>query len=232
MADPRVVPISRADIRFVQRDWLFARAHEAEIEVHWRRRSAEQPRLYNGGVLLLGDRALQDGRLDGECFATDFKSFLYWRETGAPDRTVADFFSAAALHSREGWLIVGRMGAHTANRGLIYPPCGSLHPDDIRSERIDLDGSILREIAEETGFALTVSDLAPPILIFDGPRLVYLRRITLPRAAAEIVAEIEGFLDREAEPELAEILLVKGPEDVDEAAMPPFTATYIRHAFA
>ena len=231
MGDPGLLPISGADIRFEPRAWPFAEAHVAEIEAHWRRRRAEQPRLYNGGVLLLGDWSLADGLVTGACFATDFKSFLYWRENGAPDRSVADFFAAAALHSREGWLIVGRMGAHTANRGRIYPPCGSLHPDDVRDGRIDLDGSILREVAEETGFRLTIRDFDAPMLVRDGARLVYMRRIVLDRPAAGLVAEIERFLREQEEPELAEVLVVKGPQDI-EPTMPGFAATYVHHAFA
>ena len=231
MGDPGLLPISGADIRYEPRPWPFAEAHAAEIEAHWRRRRAEQPRLFNGGVLLLGAWSLAGGRISGACFATDFKSFLYWRETGAPDRSVADFFAAAALHSREGWLIVGRMGAHTANRGRAYPPCGSLHPDDIRDGRIDLDGSLLREVAEETGLRLDIRDFAAPVLVRDGARLVYMRPIVLDRPAAEIVSEAERFLREQDEPELAEILVVKGPEDI-EPTMPGFAAAYIRHAFA
>ena len=229
--DPSLLPISGADIRFEPRAWPFAEAHVAEIEAHWRRRRAEQPRLYNGGVLLLGPWSLAGGAIAGECFATDFRSFLYWRENDAPDRSVADLFAAAAFHSREGWLIVGRMGAHTANRGRIYPPCGSLHQDDVRDGRIDLDGSILRELAEETGFRLAVRDFEPPVLVRDGARLVYMRPIRFPQPAAEIVACIERFLQGQDEPELAEILVVKGPEDI-ASSMPGFAAAYIRHAFA
>ncbi len=88
-----------------------------------------------------------------------------------------------------------------------------------------------RELAEETGFRLAVRDFEPPVLVRDGARLVYMRPIRFPQPAAEIVACIERFLQGQDEPELAEILVVKGPEDI-ASSMPGFAAAYIRHAFA
>jgi hypothetical protein len=69
------------------------------------------------------------------------------------------------------------------------------------------------------------------MLVRDGARLVYMRRIVLDRPAAGLVAEIERFLREQEEPELAEVLVVKGPQDI-EPTMPGFAAAYIRHAFA
>jgi hypothetical protein len=232
MNDVKIVPILGAELRLSNRNWHFSRQHSVEIDEHWRRRTAEQPRLFNGDILLLDRWYLLEGCLHGEFLTTDFKSFLYWREHDSPDRTVTDFFGAAALHSQEGWLIVGRMGAHHSNPGLIYPPCGSLHTDDVEGGKIDLDGNILREVKEETGLVLSRTELRPPILISDGAQLAYLRPIMLGRNATQIIKEIENYLSRSFEPELSEILIVKGPEDIIEDAMPSFIAAYIEHALA
>jgi hypothetical protein len=101
----RIVPIEQADLRLVHRPWSFAHNNLAEIDAHWQRRTAEQPRLYNGCVLMLDSWSLSNGRFAGECVATNYKNFLYWRERKEPTRDAADFFPAAGLHSREGWLI-------------------------------------------------------------------------------------------------------------------------------
>jgi 8-oxo-dGTP pyrophosphatase MutT (NUDIX family) len=232
MNETKNVPIIRAEVSLSDRNWQFSQKGAVEIEAYWQRRTTEQPKLFNGDILLLDSWSLLEGGFHGECLTTDYKSFLYWREHDKPDCTVTDFFPAAALHSQEGWLILGRMGPDHSSAGLIYPPCGSLHPDDIVEGKIDLDGNILREIKEETGLTLPRTELRPPILIFDGSRLAYMRPIKLERSATEIVNEIESYLARAIEPELSEIIIVKGRADIVEAVMPSFTVAYIEHAFA
>src|SRR5262249_4135899 len=220
----RIMSVTEAEISLSDHCWSFVKVHATQIEAHWHRRTAEQPKLFNGDILLLHNWSCGDGRFHGQCLITEFKSFLYWREHKRPDRTVTDFFPAAALHSQEGWLLVGRMGRHHSSAGRVYLPCGSLHTDDIYEGKVDLDGNILREIKEETGLTIYRTELRPPILILDGAgRLVYVRPIKFQRPAAEIVKEIESYLARAIEPELAEIILVKGPADISEAAMPSFT---------
>jgi 8-oxo-dGTP pyrophosphatase MutT (NUDIX family) len=228
----QIVPIVRAELCVSEPGWEFARTHAAEIDTHWRRRRAAQPKLFNGEVLMLHTWSLADGCFRGECLTTDFKNLLYWRENGAPDGAVLDFFGAPALHSREGWLIVVRMGPDHSIAGKIYFPCGTLHPSDVVGQTIDLDGGILRELNEETGLAFSPADLAAPLLIFDRHRLAFIRPIRSARAAAEIVRDIETHLARTPEPELSEIVVVKGRDDIDAASMPPYVIAYIEAAFA
>ena len=199
----QIVPIVRAELRLSEPGWEFARTHAAEIDAHWRRRSAEQPKLFNGDVLMLHKWSLADGCFRGECLTADFKSLLYWRENEAPDDAVLDFFGAPALHSREGWLIVGRMGPDHSSAGAIYFPCGTLHPSDVVGQSIDLDGGILRELNEETGLTFSPVELDAPLLIFDSHRLAFIRPIHSTRAAAEIIHDIERHLARTPEPQRA-----------------------------
>jgi 8-oxo-dGTP pyrophosphatase MutT (NUDIX family) len=233
MTKAQILPIAEAEVSLSDCRWRFAQEHRAGIEEYWQQRTAEQPKLFNGDILLLNDWSCFDGRFHGQCLVTDFKSFLYWREHRRPDRTVIDFFPAAALHSQEGWLLVGRMGRHHSMAGSIYLPCGSLHTDDIYEGKVDLDGNIVREIKEETGLSLYRTELEPPILISDeAGRLVYVRPVKFQRPASEIVKEIESYLAHAIEPELSEIIVVRGPADISEVAMPSYTIAYIERTFA
>ncbi len=82
----------------------------------------------------------------------DFASFLYWLEHHEDEtRDAKNCFPIGALHSSDGALILGIMGDHTANAGLIYPPCGSIDDDDIVEGQVDSGANIAREVAEETG---------------------------------------------------------------------------------
>jgi hypothetical protein len=229
----KIMSVTEAEISLSDHCWSFAQAHATQIEAHWQRRTAEQPNLFNGDILLMHNWSWVDGRFHGQCLITEFKSFLYWREHKRPDGAVTDFFPAAALHSQEGWLLVGRMGRHHSSAGQIYLPCGALHTADVYDGKVDLDGNILREIREETGLALRRAELGPPILILDGAgRLVYVRPVKLQRPAVQIVKKIQSYLTRATDPELSEIIVVKGAADVCKTAMPSFTVAYIEQAFA
>jgi 8-oxo-dGTP pyrophosphatase MutT (NUDIX family) len=227
-----ITPLASIDARLTRRTWEFSRANARRIDAHWADRTARQPSLFNGDVLLLEHWVVRDGHFSGECIRTDFKSFLYWREHDAPDREVFDFFAAGALHSREGWLILGHAGPTTSNAGKIYPPSGSLHADDqLGNGEIDLDGSIIREIHEETGIQITRAQLGPLLLIEARPQVVIVRPVAIARPAAEIVKQIGDHLRASSSAELAEVVVVRGREDIRTDVMPPFTVAYVEHAF-
>ena len=229
----QIMSVTEAEISLSDRCWSFVQVHATQIEAYWHRRTAEQPKLFNGHILLLHNWSCVDGRLRGQCLITEFKNFLYWREHKKPDAAVIDFFPVAPLHSQEGWLLVGRMGRDHSSAGRVFPPCGALHTDDVDDGKVDLDGNILREIREETGLALDRTELGPSILILDGAgRLVYVRPVKLQRPAVQIVKEIQSYLGHATNPELSEIIVVKGAADICETAMPSFTVAYIEQAFA
>src|SRR6185503_6454716 len=92
-------------------------------------------------------------------FETDFASFLAWRDWGFPDATVFNGFGMGALRGCDGGFVLGEMAAHTANAGKIYFPSGTPDLNDLKSGRVDIEGSVTREVAEETG--LTGSDYRP-----------------------------------------------------------------------
>jgi hypothetical protein len=222
-----VVRLARAELRFAPRPWPFAQERRAEIDAHFARLVRERPRAFNGRVLMLREFAIDDGLLRGAYFETDFASFIAWRDWGWPDLSVRNCFGQAALRAADGAFVLGVMSSHTLNAGRIYFPSGTPDPEDIIGEKVDLDGSVLRELTEETGLTAADVSLDPGWhAVLAGPRLAMLKPVRSPLKAEELRARILAHIATEAHPELADVLIVRGPADLDEM-MPEFIHDYL-----
>jgi 8-oxo-dGTP pyrophosphatase MutT (NUDIX family) len=227
MTGIRVVPLDSLDLQFAPRPWRFAEERRADVEAHFVSLKREKPDLWNGRVMMLHDWTLSDGTLKGAFLETDFASMLAWRDWGAPDDTVRNCFAQGALRSADGAFLLGVMGAHTANAGRIYFPSGTPDPDDVAGGRVDLAGSVMRELAEETG--LSAADVAPDAgwhAVLAGMRIALMKTLRSAEPAEALRGRILANLARQETPELADIRVVRGPADLDPM-MPSFIAAYL-----
>ena len=227
MTGIRVVSLNLLDLQFVPRPWRFAEERRDDIAAYFRALRRDKPDLWNGPVMLLRDWAVRDHRLTGAFFETDFASMLAWRDWGFPDDAVRNCFAQAALRSGDGAYLLGVMGAHTANAGKIYFPSGTPDPDDVQGETVDLAGSVMRELTEETG--LTAQDVVVDPdwhAVFAGPRIGMMKIVRSPDKASALRERILGNLAREAAPELCDIRIVRGREDLDPM-MPDFITAFL-----
>jgi 8-oxo-dGTP pyrophosphatase MutT (NUDIX family) len=227
MTGIRVVPLDSLDLQFAPRPWRFAEERRADVEAHFVSLKREKPDLWNGRVMMLHDWTLSDGTLRGVFLETDFASMLAWRDWGAPDDTVRNCFAQGALRSADGAFLLGVMGAHTANAGRIYFPSGTPDPDDVAGGRVDLAGSVMRELAEETG--LSAADVAPDAgwhAVLAGMRIALMKTLRSAEPAEALRGRILANLARQETPELADIRVVRGPADLDPM-MPSFIAAYL-----
>jgi 8-oxo-dGTP pyrophosphatase MutT (NUDIX family) len=226
-----VVAIDHIDVAFAPREWSFAQARRAEIDAHFAERRGSKPQMWNGRIVLTRADYRIDGRaLSGTCFEADFASLLAWRDWGFPEAGAVNCFAMGALRSADGAFLLGVMGAHTANADRIYFPAGTPEPDDIVDGRLDLAGSVAREVAEETG--LTDADYAAAQwhAVPAGPRLALMRLLAAGEPASELQARIRAHIACDTNPELADVRVVRGPDDFDPR-MPPFVTAYLEHCF-
>jgi 8-oxo-dGTP pyrophosphatase MutT (NUDIX family) len=231
MGEITIGSVERVEIAFEPRPWLFAIEQRAAIEGHFAQRQRERPGIWNGRVLLLHRYALTDGAFRGVCFETDYASFLAWRDWGQPDRTVGNYFGAAALRASDGAFLLGEMAPHTSSAGLIYFPSGMPDPSDLAFGKADLAHSVKRELKEETGLDIADFDAEPGwIVAIDGPYVAFLKLLRAREPAAELCARIHRQLARESEPEFAAIRIVRSPADFD-SQMPAFVTAFLKEVW-
>jgi 8-oxo-dGTP pyrophosphatase MutT (NUDIX family) len=225
----RVVPLDRLELLFEPRPWSFARERRREIDAHFAALQRASPALWNGQVLVLHRFELLGRVFHGAYLETDFASFITWRDWDWPDRTVKNCFGLGALRAADGPFLLGVMGAHTANAGKIYFPGGTPDPHDIIDGRVELAASIERELMEETG--LSPQDAAPEAgwhAVLEGQRIAMLKVLQARLPARELQVRVRAHLASQAQPELADIRVVRGPEDFDPM-MPPFVPAFLSH---
>jgi 8-oxo-dGTP pyrophosphatase MutT (NUDIX family) len=227
MDEIRAVPVSRLELRFTPQAWPFAEQRRAEIDAYFADVSRTMPDLWNGRVMLLHQWALENGAFKGAYLETDFASMLAWRDWDFPDETVHNCFAQGALRASDGAFLLGVMAPHTANAGKIYFPSGTPDPDDIDGGMIDLDGSVMRELAEETG--LVASDVVPQSgwhAVFAGPRIGMMKVLQSAEPATTLRARILDYLAAEQQPELCDIRIVRSAADLDPM-MPSFIPAFL-----
>ena len=226
------------ELNFVREDfvWEFEHTQAHLIDMHWGKLCADKPLLFNGRVLLMhrGEVVEEAGKrvFRGACFETDFKAFIAWRDFGFPDPQIRNFFAMAALVSADGAFMLGEQGGHTANAGKIYFAAGTPDPDDLNGNILDLAGSSLRELREETGLLPDQVRLAPQWhVVFEGPRIACMRIARCVNDAATMQDDMLVFVASDKEPELDRLYPVRSATDIHDELMPAFTQRYLRWAF-
>jgi 8-oxo-dGTP pyrophosphatase MutT (NUDIX family) len=230
--EPRIETVARIDYALEPGTWSFFEDRAQEIDAHWDKLCAAKPRLFNGRIMMMRNYRIEDsaqGRvMHATAFETDYKAFLAWCDFGFPDKTVLNCFAMAALRSADGAFMLGRMADHTARPGRLYFPSGTPDRNDVKEGRIDLEGSALRELAEETG--ITADDLiisSEWTLVFNGGRLACMKPVQSRLDAKALVTRCAAFLAQDKEPELTGLVPVFSKDDFDIVHMPNFMLDYM-----
>jgi len=207
--------------------WSYAETHAEAIESAWRTATAANSALFDGEVLVITERVI-----DGDVFTARYRQvryaqFLHYMRHAVPDGVTRNGFAVAGLTGADGALVMGIMGGHTANAGRIYFPGGTPDPDDVVDGRVDLDGSVVRELAEETGLTAEELTFEPGFWLHeDEKRSAFIKVLHSPLPAADLKDAILARVARQAEPELAGVHIVRTHDDLRPDVMPPFQLAY------
>lgn len=230
----RVQRIAQCVLSVGEGRWPFAEAHAAAIDAHWERRLAANPTMFNGLIHVLGSGTIADGALTGSLLRTDFKSFLYWKDSGYPDRSVRDAFGSALIYAADGAIVLGRQAAGNLNAGLVYLPGGFIDGRDADAEgRVDVAVSVAREVAEETGLEVAGLQRLPGYVLTEAGALLSIAvAYRSPLPAGELQRAIHAHIAADPEPELSEVLMVRSAADIAGLAMPLYAEVLLGHLLA
>lgn len=210
------VPITSLDLHLHSGSWAFAEAERPRIVEHWRKLADVNPRIWNGDVLICARAEIVGTQLSGRFLKTDYASFVAWRDWGWPDKNVSNLFGSAIVLSSDGALLYGRMAGHTLNPGKIYPPGGSLEMKDVATDgRVDVMGSLMRELEEETGLKADDAERGELLAVFDGPRLSVAQVFRFRRTAQTLAEEVRHYLREGHEDELSDVEIVRSTSQFD-----------------
>lgn len=227
--------VAAVSFAFEPAPWAWAEAHAERIDRHWASLAAANPALFDGHVLVLRRGEFVGDAFRGAYLETRYSRFIAWRDFGFPDPSLRNCFAMAALRARDGGFLLGVMGPHTSNPGKIYFAAGTPDREDIVDGAVDVAGSAVRELVEETGLDPAALDVEDRWTVVEhGPRIALMRRVRADATAAELRERIHANLAAQEQPELAGMVIVRDLDDIaaHEAAMPPFVAAYLRRELA
>lgn len=236
VAEPdRVIRIESLTLAVSPGRWLYADQYRDGIEAHWKLATAANPSFFNGVIHVIDRIDVRENHVAARLLATEFKSFLYWRDAGFPaEGDVRDGFGSALIRSAEGHILLGRQQPGNINAGLAYLPGGFIDNRDAGSDGVvDIAASIERELREETGLGLDDLKAEPGFIVtLTGAQVSFAVAYNSELGARELAAKVQAHIAAEAEPELAEMVIVRGVEDLRGLAMPHYARVLLNSPLA
>ncbi len=226
-----VTYVDKVDLTFAEHRWPFSEDRRADILRHFEQARSSRPSLWNGRLLLMHEFEFSDRGFRGAYFETGFAELLAWRDWGFPDLGIRNCYAQAALRGSDGGFVLGVMAEHTANAGQAYFPSGTPDRSDIVGYTVDLEASVARELREETGLEAGAFDIDPGwYAVHQPPRIAMMKVMQARETASAVQERILRFLATQTDPELCEILIARGPHDID-ARVQPYAAAFLRHVW-
>lgn len=228
--EPQFLPLSALSIHLSRTHrWEFEAREEKAIGAHWQALTSANPNLWNGRKLHTLQVRYSDGKLSARCAEVNYASFLAWRDWGAPDRESFNLFGAAIIRSSDGALLYGLMGPRTANHGACYPPAGNLDLNDLKPDgSVDVEGSITRELHEETGLHSDTARKGVLFALFDGQRICIGHELTFDETAENLRARMLAHAATDPEEELADIIVLRKADDLKGLKVPGYARAIAR----
>lgn len=226
-----IVPIQSCDLDVTDAPWAWAEDNATAVKRFWKKAIVDKPAMFNGQVLVMGQHTLSDGCLTGAIHKTDYASFLYCKDKGLPeDAGIRNVFGCAVVRSSEGHLLFGRMAPYTATSGRVYPMAGTPDPDDITDGKLDIEGSMKRELLEETGLSTEDATRQTGYMLIENAGMSAVCAVfDFDVPSRDLKARMINYIDLQDQPELDEIVIFRRAGFHVHHRMPGFARILVQH---
>lgn len=233
MASNSVRKLSHVSFHADGEAWPFARDHRLAIDRHWQKAIAQNPKFFNGTIFLMTAFEVAGDTARGRFLRTDFKSYLYWRESGWPDAGVLDGFGSALVKTRDGGILLARQNAGHINAGLVYLPGGFIDERDVTAdETIDLTRSVSRELFEETGLGPDVVQAMPGFYVTEcRPQISFAVAYQANLTPESLKRRVEAFLAAGHDNELSDVIVAHGLAGIAHLNVAPYARLLLSALF-
>lgn len=230
---PTVRYVARVDLVIDPAPVPWEAENAAPIAAHWRQALAEKPSMFDGLVYAATGARLDEDRLSARAHPMRFRGLTWWRHLGMPAIGFHSIFGDIILRGSDGGLLMARTAAHTATGGMLGFPGGTFDQNDVAGDRLNPTTCILRECEEETGWRPDELTLDRRYLIYaDTARIAISLIADMGVPAAEGAQRVRAMLARQDQPELCEIWVVHGPDDLDRISPHPYSRLLADWIFA
>ncbi len=233
----RIEQMDRLDCRLRPHRWDFDLDPKGEIDAFWREQTQSNPALYDGIILLANrietriDAESSETVLEVDFFEARFSRLLAWRDFGYPDQSVFNCFAMPALRCSDGAFLLGEMAPGHSSAGQLFFPAGTPDRLDLRGDRVDLLGSVIRELAEETGLRVDALTLSPSWrVVFLGQQVACMKIIDWPAPAQAVALAVERYIASETAPELLRAHMFSSRAQLEDPRLPGFMKAFLAQA--
>lgn len=217
------------EAKLVSWEWPWVKENKSAIEENWNKRKQHNQSIFNGRVLLARNAVFTPQASSLQLFEVNYSEMVAALDLNVPDYDIWNAFAMGALRGSDGAYICGIMGEDTFNAGRVYFPAGTPDREDCRTDgTVDLAGSLLRELEEETGLSEGFQVETQWLAVQSWPALALISTVNFDEPAHKIAARIEKNLQTQDKPELAGTRIIQNQKDIDPTVMPQ----YLQHFFS
>ncbi|MCA1054112.1 NUDIX hydrolase [Rossellomorea aquimaris] len=195
------------------------------IDSYWHSLMENGKAFHRGEVFPIREFTETEKELQVTLHRTDFAHFIYSKHHNLEDPYKCRVVVANALIvTSDQHVVLGQMNDVTANPGRVQLIAGGIDASDVKGNKVDIIGSLIREAREEVGIDLhdenTVMKIEPRYFV-DWGNIALVYRIELAMDSTEFRAHYELFekslRDKGMIPEFSSIeLLPAEPQSVVE----------------